>query len=219
MEPIRAVLFDLDGTLVDTLGDLADATNEALRRRGFPEHPEEQYRHMVGNGARRLIERALGESCTPDLAAQLLADFVRIYDEGCLRRTAPYPGIPEAVTALKKRGLPLAVVTNKPEKQAIKIVCRFFGIDAFSYVVGGRSGRAAKPDPAAALEVLAALGVPPSAALFVGDSDVDMETARAAGMRGAGAIWGFRGEEELRQAGADLLLRKPIEIVKIVNCC
>lgn len=161
MEPIRAVLFDLDGTLVDTLGDLADATNEALRRRGFPEHPEEQYRHMVGNGARRLIERALGESCTPDLAAQLLADFVRIYDEGCLRRTAPYPGIPEAVTALKKRGLPLAVVTNKPEKQAIKIVCRFFGIDAFSYVVGGRSGRAAKPDPAAALEVLAALACRP----------------------------------------------------------
>ena len=99
METIQAVLFDLDGTLVDTLGDLADATNEALRRRGFPEYPEEQYRQMVGNGARRLIERALGERCTPELTGQLLADFVRIYDEGCLRRTAPYPGIPEAVTA------------------------------------------------------------------------------------------------------------------------
>ena len=127
METIQAVLFDLDGTLVDTLGDLADATNEALRRRGFPEYPEEQYRQMVGNGARRLIERALGERCTPELTGQLLADFVRIYDEGCLRRTAPYPGIPEAVTALKERGLRLAVVTNKPEEQAGKIVRHFFG--------------------------------------------------------------------------------------------
>ena len=125
METIQAVLFDLDGTLVDTLGDLADATNEALRRRGFPEYPEEQYRQMVGNGARRLIERARGERCTPELTGQLLADFVRIYDEGCLRRTAPYPGIPEAVTALKERGLRLAVVTNKPEEQADKIVRHF----------------------------------------------------------------------------------------------
>ena len=188
METIQAVLFDLDGTLVDTLGDLADATNEALRRRGFPEYPEEQYRQMVGNGARRLIERALGERCTPELTGQLLADFVRIYDEGCLRRTAPYPGIPEAVTALKERGLRLAVVTNKPEEQADKIVRHFFGPHVFTCVVGGRPGRAAKPDPAAALEVLAALGVPPAAALFVGDSDVDMQTAHNAGMRSAGAV-------------------------------
>lgn len=216
METIQAVLFDLDGTLVDTLGDLADATNEALRRRGFPEYPEEQYRQMVGNGARRLIERALGERCTPELTGQLLADFVRIYDEGCLRRTAPYPGIPEAVTALKERGLRMAVVTNKPEEQAVKIVRHFFGPHVFICVVGGRPGRAAKPDPAAALEVLAALGVPPAAALFVGDSDVDMQTAHNAGMRSAGAVWGFRGEEELRRAGAGILLRKPVEIV---NCC
>ena len=216
METIQAVLFDLDGTLVDTLGDLADATNEALRRRGFPEYPEEQYRQMVGNGARRLIERALGERCTPELTGQLLADFVRIYDEGCLRRTAPYPGIPEAVTALKERGLRLAVVTNKPEEQADKIVSHFFGPHVLTCVVGGRPGRAAKPDPAAALEVLAALGVPPAAALFVGDSDVDMQTAHNAGMRSAGAVWGFRGEEELRRAGAGILLRKPVEIV---NCC
>ena len=216
METIQAVLFYLDGTLVDTLGDLADATNEALRRRGFPAYPEEQYRQMVGNGARRLIERALGERCTPELTGQLLADFVRIYDEGCLRRTAPYPGIPEAVTALKERGLRLAVVTNKPEEQAGKIVRHFFGPHVFTCVVGGRPGRAAKPDPAAALEVLAALGVPPAAALFVGDSDVDMQTAHNAGMRSAGAVWGFRGEEELRRAGAGILLRKPVEIV---NCC
>lgn len=137
METIQAVLFDLDGTLVDTLGDLADATNEALRRRGFPEYPEEQYRQMVGNGARRLIERALGERCTPELTGQLLADFVRIYDEGCLRRTAPYSGIPEAVTALKERGLRMAVVTNKPEEQAVKIVRHFFGPHVFICVVGG----------------------------------------------------------------------------------
>ena len=144
METIQAVLFDLDGTLVDTLGDLADATNEALRRRGFPEYPEEQYRQMVGNGARRLIERALGERCTPELTGQLLADFVRIYDEGCLRRTAPYPGIPEAVTALKERGLRLAVVTNKPEEQADKIVRHFFD-DRQSGEAGGRNRLGEQP--------------------------------------------------------------------------
>ena len=213
---LQAVVFDLDGTLVDSLRDLAEATNASLQAAGYPPRPLEEYPLMVGNGARRLIERALGERCTPELTGQLLADFVRIYDEGCLRRTAPYPGIPEAVTALKERGLRLAVVTNKPEEQADKIVSHFFGPHVFTCVVGGRPGRAAKPDPAAALEVLAALGVPPAAALFVGDSDVDMQTAHNAGMRSAGAVWGFRGEEELRRAGAGILLRKPVEIV---NCC
>lgn len=148
METIQAVLFDLDGTLVDTLGDLADATNEALRRRGFPEYPEEQYRQMVGNGARRLIERALGERCTPELTGQLLADFVRIYDEGCLRRTAPYPGIPEAVTALKERGLRLAVVTNKPKNRPARSSAIFSAPMFLPAWSAARPGRAAKPDPA-----------------------------------------------------------------------
>lgn len=232
MENRKGILFDLDGTLVDTLGDLADATNQALRNLGYPPCPEEDYRQMVGSGARVLMERALSGNChraqadaftgqgTVERTADsveietLLAEFLRLYDAGCLRRTRPYAGIPELLCELERRGTRLAVVTNKPQAQAEKITAYFFG-SRFDFVIGGSPARAKKPDPGAVREILAAWDMPPADALFVGDSDVDIFTAKNAGLRSAGAVWGFRGEEELRRAGADFLLQKP---ENLLNC-
>lgn len=208
-------MFDLDGTLVDTLGDLADATNTALRNLGYPPCPEDAYPHMVGDGARKLVERALGEACTPERTEQVLAEFLRVYDAGCLRRTRPYEGIPELLDELGRREIRLAVVTNKPHAQAVKIAAHYFGESRFEFVLGGSPQREKKPDPAAVLEILRAWDMPVENALFVGDSDVDIYTAKNAGLRSAGAVWGFRGEAELRRAGADFLLQKPENLLNL----
>lgn len=212
---MKAVVFDLDGTLVDTLRDLAEATNRALEVNGFPACPLEAYTQMVGNGARKLIERGLGTAGTPERTERVLADFLRIYDRDCLTYTRPYAGMEETVDALRDRGLRLLVITNKPEAQARKIVTRFFP-GRFAAVYGGTAGRPAKPDPAATLSALESADAAPEEALFVGDSNVDIYTARAAGMRSAGAVWGFRGEEELRAAGADSLLLRPGDLLGLL---
>lgn len=214
MKQYVGVIFDLDGTLTDTLGDLADATNAVLRDHGLPVWPEEAYRRMVGSGARKLIERALGDRATPALTDELLAAFISVYNANCLHRTRPYTGVMDCLEALQRRGTRLAVVTNKPEEQAHKVVQAFFGGKVFTHVLGGRTDRPKKPDPGAVLSVLNDWGMRPEEALYVGDSDVDIYTAHNAGMAGAGACWGFRGEEELRAAGADYLLDLPLDLLR-----
>lgn len=216
------VAFDLDGTLLDTLADLAHATETVLRHAGLgrsdglPLHSLEEYRHFVGNGARRLIERAAG-TAEPAQSERLLADFLRVYDRDCLLHTHPYPGVPELLEALSARNLRLVVVTNKPEEQAVKILEHLFPKRPFAAVCGGRAGRRHKPDPAALLETLKAVGAEPETAIYVGDSDVDVKTAHNAGMPCAGAVWGFRGEEELIRAGADVLLYEPADLLRCLD--
>lgn len=212
-EPWVAVVFDLDGTLADTLRDLAEATNAALRENGLPPCPLEAYPHMVGNGLKKLVERAAGPGVSAQKREEIRQAFLRIYDRDCLRYTAPYPGMPETLAALREQGIPLLVVTNKPDAQAHTIVEGLFGAGIFAGIYGNREGRLVKPDPALTRQALASVGAPPERALFVGDSDVDVLTAKNAGLRSAGAVWGFRGEEELRRAGADYLLHKPAEIL------
>lgn len=201
----KAVLFDLDGTLTNTLPDLASATNEALQENGYPPRPPEAYPHMVGDGARMLIDRALGSAASADVIDRVLQSFLRIYDRDCLREVSLYPGIDEALRQLKARGYHLLVVTNKPQPQAEKIVRHFFGRSLFEGIYGGRDAYPRKPDPTAANMALTAVKVAAPHAWFVGDSDVDVMTAKAAGLRCIGAAWGFRGEQELRRAGADFI--------------
>ncbi|MGN0171263.1 MAG: HAD family hydrolase [Acutalibacteraceae bacterium] len=210
---LKAVLFDLDGTLVDTLTDLANATNAVLERHGYQTHPTDSYRIFVGNGARRLVADAAGVF-DETVIDSLLADFAEEYDRRCLETCRPYDGAVQTVKQLKARGVKLAVVTNKPERQAICIVHRFFG-DVFSCIYGGTPDRPKKPDPTAVNEALHILGVQPTQALFVGDSDVDIYTAKNAGTASAGACWGFRGERELFGAGADRLLYSFDDLQKI----
>lgn len=209
----KAVVFDLDGTLADTLRDLAEATNAALRENSLPPHPVEAYRQMVGNGLRKLVERAAGPDASPEIRERVRQAFLRVYDRDCLIHTRPYAGIPETLAALREEGTALLVVTNKPDAQARTIVETLFGRDLFAGIYGNREGRKTKPDPALTLAALGAAGAAPADALFIGDSNVDVYTAKNAGMKCGGAVWGFRGEDELREAGADFLLHKPAEIL------
>lgn len=206
----QAVVWDLDGTLADTLRDLAEATNRALKKNGYPARPLEEYPFLVGNGARRLIQRAAGTE-DAGITEKLLSDFAEIYDAECLTHTKPYEGMPETLAALRRRGIPLLVVTNKPDAQAQKIVSGLFETGLFAAVFGHREGRPTKPDPTVTLRALALVDAVPEHSLFVGDSDVDMQTAKAAGLCSAGACWGFRGEDELRRAGADFLWHRPAD--------
>ena len=210
-----ALLFDLDGTLTDTLRDLCECVNEVLQAHGLPPHPMEAYRHFVGDGMRKLIQRALGDACTPALLEELVSEFLPLYDRECLRYVSLYSGIAETVASLKTQGFRLAVVTNKPERQAQKIVAHLFPPDTFVVVHGNVPQRPTKPDRAVVDLTLQELDVPAERALFVGDSDVDVLTAQNAGLLCIGCCWGFRGERELTEAGAAYLAHTASDIVAI----
>ena len=193
------VIFDLDGTLLDTIGDLAVACNAVLALRGLPQHSYEEYCHFVGNGIMRLVERALPEPLrTPGNVALVRADFVKYYTEHIDIYTRPYEGIPELVAELVRRGVRLAVASNKFQAGTEKLVRLFFPGVEFAAVFGQR------PD------------VPKELVLYVGDSGVDIETAAAAGVRSAGVTWGFRDREELLAAGARQLVDKPEELLALL---
>lgn len=206
----QAVLFDLDGTLTNTLEDIAFAMNRALRIHGLPEHPVEKYRYLVGSGARMLAKRAVGEQA--ELVEGVLETYQAYYQEHNLDRTAPYDGVTEMLQALQARGVKLCVFSNKPHADTCRVVEHFFpGID-FAAVRGQMEGVPVKPDPAGALAMAEALGVAPADFLYLGDTDVDMICARNAGMHPVGVTWGFRDEAELRSAGAERLIHHPMDL-------
>lgn len=221
---IRAVLFDLDGTLLDTLSDIATAMNTALAAHGLPTHPTDAYRHMVGSGAEVLVRRALRGcdddrrlSASDDLVASLLSLMKREYASRPVLQTRPYPGIPQAVAELAELSIPLAVLSNKPDELVEPILAEFFARGTFSLARGHMAGLPRKPDPAGARAVASELDVPARNCLYLGDSDVDMHTALNAGMIAVGAAWGFRGGAELIEAGADQVINDPRELAPLVR--
>lgn len=212
----QAVIFDLDGTLLDTLGDLTAACRHVCARRGWPDVGPEQVRRMVGNGMARLVERFTPEQLrSPETLASALEEFMAYYGAHQADRTAPYPGAVEAVAALRAAGVKTAILSNKADALSVSLAARCFG-DAFELVRGKRDGVPAKPDPAPTREVLRLLGVRPEDALYVGDSDVDVLTGHNAGLAVCGATWGFRGREELERAGADFLADSMAELAALV---
>lgn len=216
----KAVLFDLDGTLLDTLADIAAAMNTALEHHGFPPHPVDAYRSMVGSGLRALVERALGrerERVPEETVASLAGELRDYYTRHATDRTVCYDGVPELLDALARREIPCAVLSNKADALVQQIVGELLSGWEFRAVMGLREGAPAKPDPATALEAADALGVEPGAVLYLGDSDVDMETAIRAGMLPVGAGWGFRGAEELRRAGAVVVVEHPADVLPLLN--
>ena len=211
------VIFDLDGTLLNTIGDLAVACNAVLAVRGLPQHSYEEYCHFVGNGIMRLVERALPEPLrTPENVALVRADFVKYYTEHIDTYTKPYEGIPELVAELARRGVGMAVASNKFQAGTEKLIRLFFPSVAFAAVFGQRPGVPLKPDPAVVEEILALTGAAKERVLYVGDSGVDMETAAAAGVRSAGVTWGFRDRAELETAGARHIVDNPSELLGLL---
>lgn len=209
----QAAIFDLDGTLLDTLGDLAASVNAALIANGFPQRTETQIRGFIGDGAEMLVRRAMPAAAAvdPDRVETCLASFQRHYGQNYAKRTHPYPGIPELLVALRSRHVPLGILSNKPHAFTLQCAEAYFGQagKTFQIVFGQREGVPRKPDPAAAIEAAEALGVPPDACVYVGDSGIDMQTAAAAGMLAVGVAWGFRPSEELHAAGALEVIDSP----------
>jgi phosphoglycolate phosphatase len=215
---VQAVLFDLDGTLLDTLEDIAAAANEVLGRHGLPAHPPGAYRRFIGDGVAMLFRRALApEHAEPEQVARCVEDFRDAYSRSWNVRTRPYDGIPELLDALTSRGLVLALLSNKPDDFTRLCASAYLARWPFRAVLGQREGTPRKPDPAAALEIAHRLGIPVGQFLYVGDSAVDMETARRAGMRPVGVSWGFRPAEELWAAGAEAAIAHPAELLGILD--
>ncbi len=207
-----AVVFDLDGTIVDTLGDIAASMNAALALRGLGPFDAATYAPWIGEGVAHLAERALGPSATADAVAALVADYRAHYAEHMLDRTAPFPGVPELLDRLGALGVPLGVLSNKSDPPTQAIVAHVFP-GRFAAVLGQRPTHAAKPDPEGARIVCAALGVLPRDAVLVGDTEIDVATARAAGMRAIAVTWGMRTREALAATEPDALVDRPLELL------
>ena len=212
---MKAALFDLDGTLINSLADIAWAMNLALREHGLREYPEKDYRYFVGSGVYVLTSRVIGERT--DLEEKVRKTYMANYAAHSLDRTAPYPGIENMLRDLKRQGVKLCVFSNKPDPDTQHIVRHFFGGDLFDAVQGQISGIPIKPDPAGALQLAQKLDVKPAEMLYAGDSGVDMQCAVRAGMQACGVLWGFRDEPELRENGARFLLHDPAELTDVIK--
>ncbi|MCI1965288.1 MAG: HAD family hydrolase [Oscillospiraceae bacterium] len=218
----RACIFDLDGTLANTLDSIAYFSNQALKECGYPVIAEQDYRKIVGDGADMQIRRMLGvvlkgQPFTEQEAAQLKEVYSNLYAGNPVLRLHEYPGMRGTLAELKKAGVAAAVLSNKPDAWAKKIVEFLFPKDTFRFCFGQQSGIPRKPSPQGALLIAEKLGIPPKEILYVGDTNTDMKTGRSAGMDTAGVLWGFRGRKELKENGAVYLLEKPVDILPVIN--
>ena len=213
---IKLVIFDLDGTLLNSLEDLADSCNYLMRKYGFPEHPLDSYRYFVGDGIHKLVERILPEDRRqPDFVEQVFQEMVAYYDLHKEDKTVPYPGIVETLEALQEQKVMLAVASNKVNKAMMPLMEHYFPTIRFAAVLGQREGIPVKPNPQIVFDILKMAGVSAEEALYVGDTGVDMDTAHGAGMKAVGALWGYRDRQELTEHQAEYIIAQPTELVKL----
>lgn len=213
-----AVVFDLDGTLLDTLDDLADSMNLVLSRFGYPIHPRDSYRYFVGDGMANLVRRAFPPEAAHDeaLVSRGLAAMRDQYDLCWKVKTRPYPGVPELLDALVERGIRMAVLSNKPDDFTKKTVQILLSRWKFTVIMGEVPSIPRKPDPRGAIEVTRLLEIPPERFLYLGDTGTDMLTATRAGMFAVGALWGFRPAEELLATGAAAVIEQPADLLEFL---
>jgi phosphoglycolate phosphatase len=210
------VIFDLDGTLADTLEDLADSLNRVLTDEGLPVHDCVGVRNMVGNGIRRLVTDSLPpEQRTEEIVARCLDRFIADYGEHCLVKTRLYDGVGQLVIALRADAVRLAVFSNKADEPTRRIVDALIGTSAFEVIIGAQPGIPLKPDPAGALLISTRFGIAPDRVVYLGDSPVDMLTATVAGMVPIGVSWGFRTRDELIDSGARAVLDRPLDLLNL----
>lgn len=214
----KGVIFDLDGTLVNSLEDIADSMNRVLAEYGFPTHDLEDYKRFVGRGLRNLVSRALPEGTKDEgLISRCRDSMLEEYGKNYLNKTRPYDGITDLLDELVRRGLKLGVFSNKNDDLTKKLVAALLRDWHFAAVIGSSSEIPEKPDPKGALLISRQLGISPERLIYVGDSDVDMETAHNAGMYAVGALWGFRTKEELISNGSEYLLKDPMDLLQILQ--
>lgn len=215
MKRIKAVLWDMDGTVLDTLEDLTDSVNKVLDDNGFPKATQSQIRARVGNGSLMLIKRCLPEDVSEADLDRIHSQYREYYRAHLLVKTHPYDGIPELIARLKAAGIKNAVVSNKPHASTKKLANDVFG-DLFDFVTGQRAGIPKKPSKYMVQYALDKMGVPAENAAFIGDSEVDVKTAINSGVRGIAVTWGFRDVGQLTAAGAKLVAKDPVELERLI---
>ncbi|MGF7184145.1 phosphoglycolate phosphatase [Desulfitispora alkaliphila] len=213
----EAVIFDLDGTLIDSIDDLADSVNAVLAKRGMPTHSREDVKYFVGSGMENLVLRAMPQTARADaeLVNACIEDVVEEYGKNWAVKTDLYSGIPELLDSLTKQGISINVLSNKPHQYTKVVVEKFLSEWEFKIILGAREEVPKKPDPAGAIEIAEALNVDPEKILYLGDTNVDMETASRAGMYGVGVLWGFRKKEEL-EGQAKAIVAHPQEVLELL---
>ena len=215
---MKLVVFDLDGTLINSLEDLADSANWMLLQHGYPTHPVDAYRYFVGDGMRKLIERILPPEERNDVRIeQCKAEFVAYYKIHMEDKTSVYEGITDLLKALKARGLKIAVATNKVHVAVEPLMAKYFPGIQFDSLIGQREGIPVKPAPQIMFDILAQCGCEPSEAFHVGDTATDMQLAHNAGVTPVGVLWGYRPLEELQEAGAKHIIQHPADLLGIIN--
>lgn len=214
---MKLIIFDLDGTLINTLADLAKSCNHILKAHNFPTHPIDDYKIFVGNGIRKLVERALPESArTDETIDRLKVEFTTYYNLHAKDLTQPYDGIVPLLNALKHEGFKISVASNKYHEAVVHLVDHYFPTIQFDLVLGHRDNHPAKPDPDIVFDTLRRLNVSKANCFYIGDSSVDMQTANCADVTAVGATWGFRTESELREHGADHIIHRPLDLLNII---
>jgi haloacid dehalogenase superfamily, subfamily IA, variant 1 with third motif having Dx(3-4)D or Dx(3-4)E len=213
----QLVIFDLDGTLLNTIADLATSTNYALSQNGFPTHEIAAYNFFVGNGINKLFERALPEGEKTAENIQLIREtFLPHYDQHYTDKSTPYPGIPELLSSLQEKGVTLAVASNKYQSATKELIAHFFPHITFAIVLGQREGIPPKPDPSIVNEILAFTGIAKEDTLYIGDSGVDMQTTLNSEVDGVGVTWGFRPKEELQKYNPTYIVDEAQDIVSLI---
>lgn len=215
---MKACIFDLDGTLTNTLESMTYSVNLTLKEMGLSQITKDQSRMFVGNGARVLIEESLKVSGDPKASRieEGMKIYGRIFDQNCTYHVTPYEGIPEMLKALKDRGIHLAVLSNKPDRQTVKVVKEIFGDNIFDYAQGQKDGIRRKPAPDGVWYLMEQMQVSKEECLYIGDSEVDAATGKNAGLKTIGVLWGFRDRKTLETAGADHLIERPEELLQFV---
>ncbi|MDR0427892.1 MAG: HAD family hydrolase [Dysgonamonadaceae bacterium] len=217
MSNFSGVIFDLDGTLVDSLPDIADAMNRTLRYFGYPVYSYEEYKYMVGSGLKNLVYKALPEDKKGDrYINETLLLMMREYGKSYADKTVLYEGIPELLDALTLKGCKLSVLSNKADSLTQKIVSALFTGRKFEVILGASERFPRKPAPDAALFIAERMNIPPGNILYTGDTNIDMQTANAAGMYAVGVSWGFRKREELEESGAETIINHPMDLMELL---